>query len=448
MHSLEHRVAAFIRDEELLEPGGRVLVAVSGGPDSVGLLRLLIALRDWRLEIRAGHVNHAVRGVQADRDEEFVHRLCAGLEVPLETHRLQPPGARSGNLEARLRHERYRFLLKEARRHDSVLATGHTLDDQAETLLLHAARGAGLRGLGGIRPRSRRSGVRVVRPLGGCTRRQVLAYLDEIGQTFCRDASNLDLERDRNWVRHELIPLIEQRLNPRLNEALGRTAALVREVEQDLRRRARKAYRAALGHDAGPGILLDVPTLRRLSPVLRRQVLLEALEAVRGDRRRLELVHVQDVMELLERPSGRPRSLPGCRVRREYDRLRLWTEPEVPEFCYELSVPGRIFVKEVGRSVSVRRTTARRANRSVRLEARADRFQVRNRRPGDRILLEGRRRPLKQLFERRRVALGERDRLLVIEQRGEVAFVERLGVADGFRARPNAGQIVELSIDE
>ncbi len=446
---LEHGVEESIRRESLLAGGEHVLVALSGGPDSVALLRVLLALRgELDLQLGAAHLNHVLRGTPAHEDQDFVSELCRQLDVPLSCRKLDAGSlAGPGNLEDKLRRLRYAFLLEEAARERAVLATGHTLDDQVETFLLRSARGAGLRGLGGIRPRRRQRGVNIVRPLLDCTRTQVLEYLQELNQGYRLDETNLDAKLDRNWVRLQLLPGLERRLNPKVRETLGRTMRLLREVEDDLSRRARAALRKLVIQD-GEGLRIPVDGLSDAGPALRRQMVREALRQVRGHWRGLAMGHVESVLALLERPSGRACSLPGCRVRREFDHLCFTRGGKVPDFSYELSIPGRIFVQEIRRSV--------RAEWAAKLEptatglvlrSRSASMIVRNRRPGDWIELDGRRRKLKRLFQERRVPLAQRNRMLIFEQDGRLAALEGLGVADSFRPREGSQDLVAIQVE-
>lgn len=230
------KLAAFRRAQGLLRPGDRVLAAVSGGPDSVCLAHYLSRLAGrLKLDVRLMHLHHGLRGRAADRDARLVRSLGAQLGLPAAVRRI--PVARftrdSGrSLEDAGRLLRYRALEAEARlRGCNKIATGHQLDDQAETLLLHLLRGTRLRGLGGIPPARNTSGVAgaplLVRPLLCLTRGEVLEYLGYHGLRWASDRSNDSPRFTRNWVRHEVIPLLESRA-PRLSERLSALAEDVR----------------------------------------------------------------------------------------------------------------------------------------------------------------------------------------------------------------------------
>jgi tRNA(Ile)-lysidine synthase len=242
---LVDQVEQFLRRQGIVHGGG--VVAVSGGPDSVALLRALVALRPALLEgpLVVAHLNHQLRGGDSDADERFVRELHAALraagvaDLGLRCDRADVAAqARKerGNLEGVARRLRYDWLAGVAREAGaSWVATGHTADDQAETVLHRLLRGTGLKGLRGIAPRRRLTpGVEVVRPLLGVTRAEVLAYLEAENQPYRQDRSNLDLGYTRNRIRHELLPHLAARYNPAVVPILCRLA------EQ-----AAEAYRAA-----------------------------------------------------------------------------------------------------------------------------------------------------------------------------------------------------------
>jgi tRNA(Ile)-lysidine synthase len=227
------KLMAFEKEHALLPPGRRVLAAVSGGPDSVVLAHwLFVQARRRNLTVALLHVNHGLRGKAAERDADFVRELGARLGLPVSVVRADVRGraVKSGRgLEDAGRKERYRALAARARRgaFDAV-ATGHQLDDQAETVLLHLLRGTSLEGLGGIPPRrSLVPGVELIRPLLPLTRAEIIAYLDVHGLNWREDKTNRDPAFARNWVRAEVLPLLESRA-PGIKERLTGIAAKVR----------------------------------------------------------------------------------------------------------------------------------------------------------------------------------------------------------------------------
>lgn len=211
-----------------------IVVAVSGGADSVALLRGLVSLAEpGNSTIIAANFNHRLRP-DSDRDAEFVAELCQEIQVPYELGAANQDLTvqSAGSIEEAARDARYEFLTKVARQSGSrYVATAHTADDQAETILHRIVRGTGLRGLGGMRTsREFVPGITLVRPLLEFRRSEVIAYLSELGQPFCSDPSNLDERFTRNRIRHALLPTLRRDFNPQVDESLRRLGMLADEM--------------------------------------------------------------------------------------------------------------------------------------------------------------------------------------------------------------------------
>jgi tRNA(Ile)-lysidine synthase len=265
--------------EEALRRGGvcgGLVVAVSGGPDSVALLR---ALRDARGvgPLTVAHLNHQLRGEESDGDEAFVRGLCAGLSVDCRCERLNvraSAAAEGDNLEAVARRRRYDWLAQVAGEVDARwVATGHTANDQAETVLHRLVRGAGLRGLRGIAARrDLGAGVAVVRPLLAVTRDEVMAYLVRIGQAYRQDSSNRDPALTRNRIRHQLLPLLAE-YNPQIVAGLGHLAEQAEAVYGPEEEQARALLAATELPRAGGLVVLDGERLAAVPRPRLREVL-------------------------------------------------------------------------------------------------------------------------------------------------------------------------------
>jgi tRNA(Ile)-lysidine synthase len=264
--SLQDRVRLAIEHDALIQPGSRVVAAVSGGSDSVALLRLLHAVSgDCRFTLAGvAHLNHGLRGDESDADEEFCRELASRLGIAFEVgHRDVARLARDEHvsIEVAARRARYDFFADAAQRLQvDRIATGHTRDDQAETFLLRVLRGAGATGLAGIRPRR----GPVVRPLLDIRRVDLLAFLASLGQDFRTDSSNRDLRIPRNWVRHRLVPLLAAHLNADIVEVLAREATVLRDEAILLDRLANEA--AARLETALPDVDDEVTGAGRMNP--------------------------------------------------------------------------------------------------------------------------------------------------------------------------------------
>ncbi len=338
--TLEHAAGRLLEAGRLLPETGPLLVGVSGGPDSVALLQFLVEHRA-RTRLPAGglhvaHVNHGLRGAESDADAAFVRESAGALGLPFSGASVDPGTAPGRSPEERARTLRYRALAAMAAAAGaSRLAVAHTADDQAETILFRLVRGAGLRGLSGMRPHGRVHGLEVVRPLLATTREQVLDYLRRRGIAFRLDLTNESLDMSRNFLRHEILPRLRDRLNPAVRDALLRSGALVAEADAYLEARARRALPRVLRAREPGKIALDAPSLLLYPKVLQKYVFRCALRELNGEVLDLSASHIEALLTLLRSSTGSSADIPGG-VRARMDRggvLRLIRarEPRAPE---------------------------------------------------------------------------------------------------------------------
>jgi tRNA(Ile)-lysidine synthase len=428
----------------MIEDGERVLVALSGGADSVALLAALRRLapgRGWTLA--AAHLNHRLRGAEADRDESFVRSLADRMEVPLVSRRLEAGFLRERqgqSLEEAARDARYRFLREAAAASGAGrIALGHHRGDQAETVLMNLLRGSGVEGLKGMRPV--RDGL-FVRPLLQATRQEVLAYLEGEGIPFREDSTNRDERFFRNRIRRHLLPLLSSRYNRRIEEGLAQLARIALREDDYLDRAVREAL-ARLGlEQAEARIELDRGDLLELHEAVRYRVVKVLLGRLAAGRR-VGHGHVETVLALAGggRPQGAVHLPGGVRAVREYDRLCLVGRATGSAgYAYAVAVPGRIAIPAARccLSFSLTDSTSGRGSAQTALFD-ADRIAfplaVRPARPGDRIrpLGLGGTKKLQDLFTDRKVPRSRRSVLPILEDREGILWVA--GICRGDRAR-------------
>src|SRR5882757_3078748 len=317
-----------------IRPGATVVVALSGGADSVALMHALLELRErFGMRIVAAHLNHRIRALESDRDENFVREMCARLGVELRVARARALDADSANLEERARDARYRFLNRAA---DAVgaeyIALAHHADDQAETVLMRMLRGAGIAGLAAM---SERGPTRLIRPMLGLSRAEILAYLHARGITFVEDSSNRSPEILRNRIRTELIPMLERDYAPGLRGRLVEIAGEMRSVDDFMNAAASIEFAAMRSSDDA----LDVARFPALAPALQMSVLRLYIGARMRTLRRITRAHLEALRRLVLAggPSDSIDLAGGWRAEREYNFLRVINT--IPKMAEEFSVP-------------------------------------------------------------------------------------------------------------
>ena len=451
--SLADDVLATIRRRGLLQGGETVLVAVSGGADSVALLDLLRELAPaLGLTLHAAHVDHGLRP-EAGADAEFVRALCERLGIPFHLERVsvrrEPPWE---GLEAEARRARYAALFGRAAALGAHrVATGHTADDQAETVLMRLLQGAGPRGLAGIAPAR---GL-LIRPLLETRRAEIEAHLSARDIEYVEDATNRDLRFLRNRIRHEILPFLSERWGPGLVESLCRTAALSRRLVEQLEQRARvELDRLAT---RGPlGLVLPMPELRALPEDLAVETLRQAAAGL-GESRPLR-GPCQRALRRLLRPAAARRGvqLGGLVVELSGRWLRVGPARPAALTPREWTVPGTLELGEVGWRLEARcfeRSGGYAPPREPdRVAFDADRLPstlvVRPRRPGDRFLPFGGagERRLKSFLIDAGVPRWERPRIPLLEARGAIVWVAGLRRGQSAPVTPDTRRILEVTL--
>ncbi len=451
-------------DVSLLRPGMRLAVGLSGGADSVALLRVLTARSgELGLVLHAAHLHHGLRGTEADGDLEFCRDLAANLGLPFHEQRVDTaaearadrksgkPAETIEEAARRLRYSWFRTLLSKGLL--DAVATAHTLDDQAETVLAKFLRGAWTEGLAGIAPKLKNPEGTILRPLLAVTRAEIEAYLHGLGQEWREDSSNRHLTFTRNRIRHELLPLLEG-WNPRLRQHLAQMAELARDEEAWWQaelarlapqillpgRPARGGGRTA-GGGLAAGLALEVNRLAALAPAFQRRLLRHAAEQFGVA---LDFPATEAVRSLaLAGRAGQKLLLPqGLRAERTARELRLWVSPEAhpkdggAEAHFAVPIPGEIDASAFALRLRIEIADPSAAESSDRrkepLPAVAT---LRNWRPGDRVRLRysGGSSKVKEVLERLRVTGTDRALWPVLEVDGRIVWMQ------GVELEPESG---------
>ena len=397
-----NKLGAFIRQYGLIQPQDRVICAVSGGADSMALLWGLYLLRErLGIVLAAAHFNHGLRGSESDRDEAFVRQFCADYNIPFYFEKKQVVAGAKG-LEAAAREARYGFFATLP----GKIATAHTADDNAETVLLHLVRGTGLKGLGAIAPVN----GKVIRPMLNITRQDILAFLEEYHIPYVTDSSNEEDAFLRNRLRHHVMPLLKAE-NPRLAENLSAMALRLRQDEQALAQAPEYRVEA----------LRKMPTALRLRAVAAD---LESWGVPEPEAAHLELV---DQIITSQKPSSRVNLPGGITVCRNYGILQRY-EPEKPMEPRYIACPGETVLEELGIRVVCRKSDELTHGPDVFTVCPQGQILLRSRESGDEMRLSGGTKSLKKLFADRKIPAAKRMAVPVIVDDGGILGVYGIGI--------------------
>ncbi|MBE6977429.1 MAG: tRNA lysidine(34) synthetase TilS [Ruminococcaceae bacterium] len=393
-----NKLVAFVRQYDMVQPGDHIICAVSGGADSVALLfGLYLAREKLGIRLSAAHYNHHLRGEESDSDARFVRELCDRFDIPLYEGQGQVVAGEKG-LEAAAREARYAFF----RTLPGKIATAHTADDNAETVLLHLVRGTGLKGLGGITP----VGENLIRPMLLVTRQEVEAFLEEYCLKHIQDSSNASDAFLRNRLRHHVMPLLKAE-NPRLAVALSESALRLRQDDAFLEAEAQRQETA------------DVETLRQMPEALRHRILENLMK--NWGIREPESRHIAMAESLVfsENPSAKADFPGGITLQRCYGSVQKASAAQAP-MPAAVSLEGITELPQWGL-----RLTCAKAESGLQTQGNV---VVRSRRAGDEIRLSGGTKSLKKLFIDKKIPASQRPFVPVLADDGGVLAAYGLGV--------------------
>jgi tRNA(Ile)-lysidine synthase len=477
------RVRETIKKYHMLERGNMVIVAVSGGPDSVALLKALNIFSDeYRLTLIIAHLNHGLRGEESNNDEEFVRKLSESMGIEFEYKYIDISSLRQRkgkSVEVIAREERYQFLAEVARKHKAhKIALGHHLHDQAETVLMNFIRGSGIEGLKGILPV--RDGI-YIRPLLAITRQEILDFLEKEGIRFMIDSSNAQDFYLRNRIRHHLIPKLKEDYNPKIEEGLVHLAEIVRLEDEYMKTVLKEIMSGWEGNGESGEIRISITEFLLLHEAIQNRAIKTILQRFSPSGSGIGYVHVKSVMDLVRsrRPNGCLHLPFNIEVRREYNSLvivrrkrqdgkPLWALPcgrnryfsfldaGIGQFSYDIAIPGRVEILELGMTLVFDLLDKHpnsihfNGEKIVYMDFEAMRFPlvIRNLRPGDRIQplgMEGVKK-LKCYFIDRKIPQRERRKIPLLVDGQSVLWIVGMRLSERVKITDKTRKVVKGEI--
>lgn len=403
-----NKVIETIKKFNMLNNGENIVVGLSGGADSCALTHILTRLSGkMDLHITAVHINHGIRGEEAERDERSAEEFCRRLNIEFIAYHCDIPSEAAkrgiGEEEAGRLVRYEKFYETAEKKNGAKTAVAHNMNDKAETLIMNLCRGAGMKGLAGIKP----VGGSIIRPLIFCTRDEIEKYCDDNNIEYCTDSTNLQNEYTRNKIRNILLPWLSENINPAAGMNMANASELLREEEEYLESKAQEQYKKLL-KDSGDGFVsLNADGLASEHGVIRRRVLRIALRSLRPDMRDFGRKHTESAEDILMGDTGRRISLPGgITVSKGYGLINiLYDREKQGAFCYDIEPGKKYFIKETERYVLLSLNEEKNIKNAVNICTKKidydkikDKIQLRTRQTGDFISIKNGRKKIKDIF--------------------------------------------------
>lgn len=433
-----NKVIETIKKFNMLNNGENVVVGLSGGADSCALTHILARLSEkMDLHITAVHINHGIRGEEAERDERSAEEFCRRLNIEFIAYHCDIPSEavkRGIGEEEAGRLVRYeKFYETAGKKNGAKTAVAHNMNDKAETLIMNLCRGAGMKGLAGIKP----VGGSIIRPLIFCTRDEIEKYCDDNNIEYCTDSTNLQNEYTRNKIRNILLPWLSENINPAAGMNMANASELLREEEEYLESKAQEQYKKLL-KDSGDGFVsLNADGLASEHGVIRRRVLRIALRSLRPDMRDFGRKHTESAEDILMGDTGRRISLPGgITVSKGYGLINiLYDREKQGAFCYDIEPGKKYFIKETESYVLLSLNEEKNIKNAVNICTKKidydkikDKIQLRTRQTGDFISIKNGRKKIKDIFIDDKIPSDKRDSYpLLVCGKSVIIVGDRLG---------------------
>jgi tRNA(Ile)-lysidine synthase len=471
-----HKVEKAIQVHDMFQPNDAVLAGVSGGPDSMALLYVLIKIAPrWNLTIGVAHLDHGLRGAESKHDAKFVSALCKKLHLPFYTQTQDVAALQKRNkvsIEMAGRHARYRFYDQTAEKQNfNKIALGHHADDNAELILMNLLRGSGPLGIAGIPPVRDRQ---YVRPLIYLRRDEILYFLKKNKIEYLSDPSNTDRRFLRNRIRHELLPILAEHYNPRIADALNRYALIARTEEDWLNKQARSVF-TKIAEISTDRVKIPIDALKDIHMALLRRVIRKAIKNIKGDMKKITYEHIHMVHHLIHTGSeGDHADLPDrLAAERNQNHLLIFrrasSSPDkksekstsVPRFQYLIddpkSGPQLLLIRETG--LQIRWSTAPRDDLNLQTNIGhqtacfdMDKINwpiiVRNFLPGDRFHPLGMTgsQKLKKYFINKKIPRDKRRHIPILLNKGEIIWIAGHRMGESAKLTDKTQNILKIEL--
>ena len=464
-----------ISSHRMFQHGDSVLVGVSGGPDSVALLNALLSLvPKYSVHLGVAHLNHSLRGVESDRDANFVSSLAEKNKLPLYLKKVDVPNYRRANklsVEEAARHLRYDFYARVAEKKEyRKIALGHHADDNAELILMYFLRGSGPLGISGIQPV--RDG-KMVRPLIERTRAEILNFLHQNNIEYVSDTSNADTQYLRNKIRHHLIPHLRSTYNPNIIGSLNRLSHIIRSEEDWIQREMKPIWDTLVMESDDHQVHLMIQQLNGLHTAVKRRLLRFAIQKTKGNLRRISFSHIEKFRKLCEKgpPFGRLDFPDHIRIERNDNVITITKETKplreivskpttfkTHAFQYRIDKPETVWIHEISAHLNLSEITVddvpnyRDTGHTVAFfDISNIRFPliIRNIQPGDRFIplgMHGGTQKVKDFFINNKVPRAERVTCPVLVSKGNIIWVMRHRIDDSVKITSKTRNVLRAEL--
>ncbi len=452
------KIISTIKKFNMLEQGDIVVVGTSGGADSMSLLHILCTLREkLSLTLIAVHINHEIRGAEADRDQHLVEETCKELGVDCCVFKLDvktyAKEHRITEEEAgrKLRYEKFEEVMQN--RSGDKIAVAHNQNDTVETVLINLIRGSGLKGLTGI-PAVNKN---IIRPLIDCSRAEVEKYCEENKITYIIDSTNKENIYTRNKIRNQLIPYIKENINTNVEGNINRTASIISDEEDYLSECAKEQYEEAILKETDDFIKLNIYKLNHNKSVIAKRAIRIAIEKISNNKLKdITYEHINDILQLMKNQSGRRINLPNnIVVRKSFDVLEIYiNDNDVGDYEYKIDeLPAEVVLPDIKISICVVDKEETSADKYCKYfdydRILLNSLCIRNRREGDYIYLErdSKRQKLKKLLSEKKMPIAERNQIPLLVQDDNVLCIIGYRDSPHFAVSESTSKILKVKIE-